>query len=190
MGDKETDSLWSHILGEGMSGKMKGKKLTILPAIVTTWEAWTQEHPDTTATMLKPTAVQFTTTYLNALEIFSVGMVHESHTRYWKFELLNEHEGPVNDSSGTLDVVVHFDKEHRTATVWERKVGEQTLTFVQQEVLVVDSETNSTWDLTKGLALDGELQGSRLTATTAVPTFTNAWKRFHLDSSVWEPSSP
>jgi len=45
--DRDTESLWSQILGEAISGERVGKKLTMLPVSHTTWRDWREKHPDT-----------------------------------------------------------------------------------------------------------------------------------------------
>ena len=46
MYDRQTESLWSQLLGKAIIGPMKGTPLTMLPATVMTWGVWRQEHPD------------------------------------------------------------------------------------------------------------------------------------------------
>jgi len=45
--DRNTESLWSQILGEAVSGKMLGQKLDPIPISHTTWRDWLAQHPDT-----------------------------------------------------------------------------------------------------------------------------------------------
>jgi len=45
--DRDTESLWSQILSESVSGKRVGQKLTPLPISHTTWRDWFEQHPDT-----------------------------------------------------------------------------------------------------------------------------------------------
>lgn len=48
MYDRQTDTLWSHLLGEGLVGPLKGKFLKILPtAVFITYKEWKQLYPDT-----------------------------------------------------------------------------------------------------------------------------------------------
>jgi len=47
MYDRNTESLWSQLLQEAITGSMTGAKLTMLPAQHTTWKQWRSEHPDT-----------------------------------------------------------------------------------------------------------------------------------------------
>jgi hypothetical protein len=46
--DYNTESLWSQLLGEAVTGKLKGVELPKIPAYHTTWRAWRNLHPDTT----------------------------------------------------------------------------------------------------------------------------------------------
>ena len=49
MYDHQSESLWSNLTGEPVSGKLvdSGFKLKMLPLVVTTWEAWRELHPGT-----------------------------------------------------------------------------------------------------------------------------------------------
>ncbi len=45
--DRSTQSLWSQIMGQAISGPLVGQKLTPLAISHTTWRAWLAEHPGT-----------------------------------------------------------------------------------------------------------------------------------------------
>ena len=45
--DRETESLWSQLLMQAISGPAKGETLTPLASSHTNWRAWREEHPDT-----------------------------------------------------------------------------------------------------------------------------------------------
>lgn len=48
MYDRQTNTLWSQILGEGLIGPLKGKRLKALPtAVFITYKEWKQLYPDT-----------------------------------------------------------------------------------------------------------------------------------------------
>ena len=73
MYDHQTRSLWSHITGEAIQGKLKGKKLTPLvsmPQIA--WKAWKENYPDT-----KVLSVNFRGRMVESLS-------HDSYQRYHK----------------------------------------------------------------------------------------------------------
>ena len=45
--DRQTQSLWSQILSQSISGKQKGTKLKPIPSSHTSWEKWKKQHPTT-----------------------------------------------------------------------------------------------------------------------------------------------
>lgn len=45
--DRQTDSLWSQILGKAVTGSMTGTRLTMLPLVWTTWRDWEKRYPET-----------------------------------------------------------------------------------------------------------------------------------------------
>ncbi len=45
--DRQTESLWSQLMGEAVTGPMNGKKLEMIPTSNTTWEHWKEMHPNT-----------------------------------------------------------------------------------------------------------------------------------------------
>lgn len=45
--DQATESLWSQIAAQAVTGPRRGDTLTTIPITNTTWEAWRAEHPDT-----------------------------------------------------------------------------------------------------------------------------------------------
>ena len=49
MFDRETNSLWNQFTGEPVAGKLVDEniKLKIRPVTITSWEAWSKQHPDT-----------------------------------------------------------------------------------------------------------------------------------------------
>ena len=49
MYDRQTDSLWSQLIGEAVDGPLKGTKLEFVPSWQTTWSDWKTQYPDTLA---------------------------------------------------------------------------------------------------------------------------------------------
>ena len=47
MYDHQTESLWSQVRREAVTGAMTGEKLTVLPSTLTSWEKWLSKHPQT-----------------------------------------------------------------------------------------------------------------------------------------------
>jgi hypothetical protein len=49
MRDRQTGSLWQQATGIAFEGPMKGKRLTMVDFLLTTWGEWRTQHPDTLA---------------------------------------------------------------------------------------------------------------------------------------------
>lgn len=47
MYDRQTDSLWSQLMLQAISGPMKGTRLQQMPLSHTNWQEWTNRHPET-----------------------------------------------------------------------------------------------------------------------------------------------
>lgn len=47
MYDKGSESLWSQLKGEAVSGPLTGTKLEILPSTLTSWKKWREAYPET-----------------------------------------------------------------------------------------------------------------------------------------------
>lgn len=47
MYDRQTGSEWPQLLGQAVSGPLKGTKLDTVPLVWTTWKQWRTAHPDT-----------------------------------------------------------------------------------------------------------------------------------------------
>ena len=45
--DKQTESLWSQIMGKAISGPLKGTLLEPIPMTLTTWQDWRDQYPET-----------------------------------------------------------------------------------------------------------------------------------------------
>ena len=45
--DRATESLWSQLLMQAISGPAKGTRLMALPAVHTSWRAWREKYPGT-----------------------------------------------------------------------------------------------------------------------------------------------
>ncbi len=46
MWDNQTESLWQQITGEAIVGDLAGERLTMLPSIIVSWQAFKDAHPD------------------------------------------------------------------------------------------------------------------------------------------------
>lgn len=193
MQDLETGTLWSQLTGEAVEGELAGSRLEPFPSILTTWMAWNASHPDGTVLHLERDplnelpADQITShadRFPTALaDDFFLGVHQGDRSRGWTLEYLRQ-TPLVNDDFCGEPIVVHFDPENETATVHDRRVGGQTLTFRRADGKLVDLETESHWDPISGVAVSGPLKDSRLRPLASRISYGKSWRKFFPDGDV------
>jgi len=202
MYDRQTGTLWSQLLGEAVDGPLKGTKLEFLPAWQTTWEDWKTTHPDTLA--LRKGYFGARDPYDNYYQSgssgvigqavlderlyvkeFVVGVEQNGEAVAYPFSVLNEHP-VVNDAVSDVPVLVVFNEDTGTGVVFDRRVNGQVLTFQSQENLeMIDEETETRWNGLTGEALDGPLVDERLTRIKSTSSFWFGWKDWFPNTRVY-----
>ena len=180
--DLETKSLWSHILGKAMKGKMEGTELEVLPSVMTDWGTWRRDHPGTTVLNLSRTKDWFSNEfYLNAAD-FVYGWQIGRQAYHCALGILQEDPVLNLDFDGWPVLVTH-DPEGTGIQMLNRKVGDRTLLFdAKGKHLICDRETGSTWNRNTGVALEGPMKGEQLAHEIGMISYRKAWNVFHPDS--------
>ncbi len=196
MQDVQTNSLWSHLLGECKQGELYGAKLKLVPSQILTWAAWKARHPETTILRLSRTSRNYTDLFYSFLYEYVIGLDGPSgpeHVSLWRLG-----ETPVlNADVRDRPLLFLFDPVSKGTHVFRRNVGTQTLTFQRDESgRLTDAETHSVWS-DDGIANEGELSGKRLEVIIGIPSYRSTWLKFHPDSyevggdpfaKGWKPS--
>jgi uncharacterized protein DUF3179 len=139
MYDRQTESLWSQILEEAITGPMTGTKLKVLPVQDTIWREWRSEHPDT---MVLSPATGFQRDYgHNPYETYYeqgvpfggprtrahqldpdlasmervLGVQVEGVTKAYPFSRLKKQPPQFPDSIGGKNLAIHFDAKSESA---------------------------------------------------------------------------
>ena len=202
MYDRQTDSLWSQLIGEAVDGPLKGTKLEFVPSWQTTWSDWKAQYPDTLALDkgFGGSRDPYTSYYnssssgvigqstiddrLYAKE-FVIGLEQDGEAVAYPFGVLNEIP-VVNDQVGDQQVLVVFNADTGTGVVFDRQVDGQALTFSLAEGrTLTDAETGTLWDGLTGLALEGPLAGETLTRLKSTASFWFGWKDWYPDTRVY-----
>lgn len=208
MFDRQTDSLWSHFLSEGIEGEFKGVKLTNVPLVLTTWGEWKKSFPDTIA--LTKSGLEFDpyTSYYMRGDAGVIGEANRDDRVYGKELVLGvgfddgatafphstlQEEEVVNIEINGQPAVVYYDSQNTTAMVYARNVGDETLEFslLIEEIdgvsrrWLVDEATGSKWLPLNGQAWTGDLQGTRLAPIHAVNVFWFAWSDFYPETEIY-----
>jgi hypothetical protein len=180
--DHETESIWSQPWGRSIDGQYKGVELFLLPSQLTTWGAWKAEHPETLA-MINGFGGTFAPFLKRFDPDFVIGLVlaEQANAFYFRDVLA---AGIVNDYVGQIPVMVWAGDENFHAYI--RQVDDQILTFRLEDDRLIDEETGSTWNITRGLATDGPLKGQGLQGVPSSSSFDWAWLDFYPESDVFQ----
>jgi hypothetical protein len=213
MHDLETHSSWQQIGGDCFEGQMKGKRLTMVPFLYTTWGEWHEQHPDTLV-LVPETAYKAGYDFMNErISTVAYGsnkkptreLIREQDTRLPNYEqvigieIRDGHkaypvsvlrkEPVVNDKVGSAPILVVYAAASDTTTAFSRVLHGRTLTF--REVgsgTLLDSETGSKWSL-YGECVEGSLKDRKLERVIPQPGSWFAWAEFHPDTDIYAAST-
>lgn len=137
--DRQTESLWSQVKSEAVTGRLMGRKLKLLSSTQTTWGAWKKKHPNTLALTTetgysrnynrdpyegysKTNNLYFPVTrqskaYHPKEQVIGVqvGKVY----RAWPFIELARIKSPLNEKIEGKSFNIEFDNKSRTAVVFD-----------------------------------------------------------------------
>ncbi len=201
MYDHETASLWSHLTGSAIRGQLSGSRLTVLPASQTSWGAWKAAYPATRVlphdyrgqtdsyesyyaggdagilgrkradSRLSTKALVIGVRIMNLPKAYALNTVIKAKV--------------VNDTFESLPLVL-FATGDASASVYERALNGQTLTFEVVGGSIRDHETASTWDVVTGKASAGPLAGQGLTPVPATTSFWFGWFDFFPGTELYK----
>jgi hypothetical protein len=170
--DHETESIWSQPWGRSIEGPYKGTELFLLPSQITTWGSWRTEHPETLAMTNDSFRIGFKQKFNPD---FVIGLILADQAKAFYYRDVAA-AGVVNDAIGEFPIFVWAASENFHAYI--RQAAGQTLTFRLEGDLLLDNETDSTWDISRGLATAGPLKGVSLQPIPSSSAFDWAWEDF------------
>ena len=216
MYDQATQSVWIQLNGTCVSGPRAGTRLKTLPHVThTTWKRWLQLHPRTTVMDRRAVNLRDGDTYmsrrasasgspymppelrphlrledrrLRPMELLLGLSLSRTHMAFSQADLQLR---PVIETEidGT-PISVWFDASEKTAVAFDRRLGDETLTFsTMGRGRFTDQQTGSIWTM-DGRCAGGARQGARLRRLQGVWTEWYAWVAVHPDTKVWGERSP
>jgi len=119
--DRETESLWSQLWGEAVTGPLAETSLRLLPVTMTTWQSWKAEHPQTLV-------LSFHTGYKRDYSRDPYGdwlldrrlalvIARNGQTKIYPYSELKRVGPTLQDEIGGLPFTILFDTTHQSATV-------------------------------------------------------------------------
>jgi hypothetical protein len=205
MFDRETQSLWSHITGECLDGKLKGKRLQRLAAVPkVTWREWKRQHPhsqvlsvagreegfnryasyDSSPAEIGISSDKLKDTRLKAKELV-IGVKVGGAAKAYPPKAFARRSVLV-DQVGDQSLIIFYDKNSEASAVYAAEVEGKVLTFPAdaQGVEVADSATGTTWNLLTGKAVRGSLQDKELKRVPHFYGFWFAWVDFNPQTEI------
>ena len=147
--DRQTESLWSQIMGQAVSGPMKGKRLKLITASHTSWSDWKNRHPDTVVLStdtgykrsydLDPYAGYDRTNRLFTpvshdnhqymRKALTLGLEINGQFKAYPFKELRKSPQEFKDQFASLEITIQFDGKNKTARALDNK-GEEIPTVI------------------------------------------------------------
>ncbi len=218
MYDRATRSLWNQFIGEPIIGPLadSGIRQPFFPSVVTTWEEWVAEHPDTTVLSREtgvypaefylpendPQAIYYN--YFTSDEVMFpvwqrdptfepkdvvVGLsVGDSAKAYGVSDLRDARL--VNDTVGGLDVVIVASPTSRAGRIYER--GDTTFTLPESDgadapaAVLLDTD-GTRWQVTEGALISENDPSQSLSRVPSLTSFWFGWFQYHPETDAYRP---
>lgn len=205
MYDRETDTLWTHVDGRAIKGRLQGQVLEIVPSIHATWKEWRTLYPESLVLKKRGEIRSAYDDYnRNPRQMGILGRRLRDRRLPAKERVIGVRSGDgatafveravrksrlVHADVGSLPVLLVAAGRDLPVVAFERRVAERVLSFrlVGDAALVlVDVQTSTRWTLAQGEAVEGPLKGSRLRRAPAYPAFWFGWQGYFPATEVWK----
>ena len=162
MYDRQTESLWSQLLGKAISGRMAGEDLVIVPIQILSWKNWKSRQPKTK--VLQP--------------VVGYSYINRAYADYRDSDQLMFPVAPENNRLRNKEIVfgftVHDEDIALSLSALKRANGKGRIQLSNGDILQYVFDSNSEW-LT---VLDGQL---------SIPVhrmYWFAWYAFHPQTKL------
>jgi hypothetical protein len=170
MYDHQTESLWSQVKNQAVTGPMTGTRLQVLPSTITTWKQWQRRHPDTVVLSLE-------TGHVRDYSRDPYENYYRSRTGLFGFfrELVSDFPGKevvagvlINDTAKAYPL-----EELRKSEQFTDRLGDKSLSFafdqVTGELRIIDQDNQ---------------------AVPYITAYWFVWKEIHPDSELFRTGQP
>ena len=181
--DHETESIWSQPWGRAIQGPLQGVELFLLPSQVTTWAAWRTENPQTLVMINDFDRLSNLRQTFD--ENFVIGVTLADQAKAYRFTEITA-VTLINDTIGETAVLVWASGTSFHTYVRLAESIEEPLTFYLEADQIKDHQTNSVWDITRGLAIEGPLRNTILPALPSLTAFEDHWFDFYPQAELWQ----
>jgi hypothetical protein len=207
MYDHQTGSLWHHMTGEPVVGRLahSGMRLRVLPVVITTWRDWRDAHPETLVLDIKTGHVRDYTPgrpygrYFASPDLMFPVSPRSDRLRTKEYVLAVRigqarkvfpleafrREPVVNDRVGAVPVVVVGKPETRTARAYER--GPLTFRAGDRPGELVETGAGAVWRIEEEGLVETRT-GRVLPRVGGHIVYWFGWYAFDRDAEVYAPA--
>jgi hypothetical protein len=196
--DATTKSWWRQANGECIAGPLKGYKLKEINSEQLSLQAWFRKHPN--AEVLQPDE-KFAATF-EKMDSYDKGKSKSNLTKRdtasWQFKswVLGINMGEmaktydwnyleknkiIQDSLPSLPLLILLENDSASFHAYNRTVNNMSLQFQKMNDSIVDTYTQSLWNM-DGICIDGKLKGLSLTTIASYQEYLHSWEYFHPKS--------
>jgi hypothetical protein len=186
--------------GQAVEGPRQGQQLERVSSLFTTWGRWRALHPSSTVYVDPEGSGETFVLDGDRLRLMIVTGRGAVRPRDWVIGLsgdkgaaiLGRQLADVRLANLTFEdkpLVVFMTEDRTTSVVWDRRLGDRTLTFRVEGDQMIDAETGSTWEPLTGKAVGGALQGRTLSSFPYVTGFWHAWKAHFPETALLDPAA-
>ncbi len=209
MVDPSTNTVWSHIAGEALQGPDKGKTLTALPVVNTTWGAWKALHPDTTTPdwdtpysqyyqdkivsgqgglpPMFPATIKGLRDDRLPQNTLLLAVRVEGQPRVYPYDTLAKAPDVAEETLGQTPVVALYVAETHTGAAYDRRLEGKTLDFTRatdKPGLFLDKQTGSQWTI-EGKCIGGAMVGKQLTHVFSLQSRWYGWSAYFPQTTIY-----
>ncbi len=211
MYDHQTRSLWSHITGEAIQGKLKGKKLTPLismPQIA--WKTWMANYPQTRVLSVRNqeslerdnyanyhksqragvSGTQYTDKRLpNKSLVIGVQIKDKNGKKHYRAYPLTQFAKTalIQDTVNGVALLIFHNKDSFATAVYKRNVDGKVENFELKDDYLSQDSQGRQWNLITGKVTSSKQQDVSLERLTALNIYWFAWARFYPNTSIYKP---
>lgn len=201
--DASTGSWWRQVSGEAVAGSLKGQVLEEVPSQQMTLKMWLALYPG--SLILQPDSA-FKDRYAELEEYDEgtiEGMLEHTDSLSWNEKSWvvgvslglfsraydwNDLEKirVVNDAIEGTPIALTLAADSLSFHVMSRIVQNDTLSFVFQDSIMIDSKYQTQWTL-GGRCVSGKYEGEQLPPIQAYQEFWHSWRTFHPSTDRYQP---
>lgn len=212
--DPSTETVWSHLAGEALLGPDKGRTLTALPVVNTTWGEWKRLHPETTTpawdmryrrvyTMkivsgqgalppMFPATIQGLKDDRLPWNTLVLAVRVGGQSRAYPYAALGKADGVVQETFGGTPLAAFYTQDPQTGAAFDRRLDGQTLDFTRvpgASSRFTDKQSHSQWTI-EGLAVSGPLAGKHLTRLVSLQAEWYGWSAYYPQTTIYAAPNP